>query len=281
MNSPVIACLTDFGQRDAFAGILKAVALGGAPASRWIDLTHEILPGDVRHAALLAWQTAPFLPEGSILLAVVDPGVGSARRPIAIAFDCLLAIGPDNGLFSYLALASPPRSMVEIRPNRIDLPHLMSRTFHGRDLFAVAAARLATGSPVDSLGDPIAALTPLPSPRLEHDPERGTLTGEVIHFDHFGNALTSIGALQRENLAMHLRPWLRQFPPLTFPAQRITVSVGEVDLPLLGTYADAPRGAPLAYIGSSGLLEIAVHGGRADEVLGLRLDDRLQLCYKG
>jgi len=281
MNPPVIACLTDFGQQDAYAGILKAVALGGAPAARWIDLTHEILPGDVRHAALTAWQTAPFLPEGSILLAVVDPGVGSARRPIALAFDHLLAIGPDNGLFSYLAQANSPQSIIEIHPERFDLPRPMSRTFHGRDLFAVAAARLATGSSVESLGDPVATLTLLPSPRLEHDDELGTLTGEVIHFDHFGNALTSIGALHRESELIQLDPWLRQFPPVAFSAQRITVAIGEVELPLLETYAEAPLGAPLAYIGSSGLLEIAVHGGRADNALGLRLDDRLQLCYKG
>jgi len=198
MSSSLIACLTDFGGRDPYAGVLKAVALGIAPSSRWVDLTHAIAPGAVRQAALAVWQSAPYLPEGSILLGVVDPGVGSSRRPIIVAWDRLLAVGPDNGLFSYLAAASPPQWIIEIHPERIDPPHPTSRTFHGRDLFAVAAARLAEGKPVESLGDPISGMTLLPTPRLELEAKRGTITGEVIHFDHFGNAITSIGVLHRQ-----------------------------------------------------------------------------------
>jgi S-adenosyl-L-methionine hydrolase (adenosine-forming) len=281
MSSSVIACLTDFGDRDPYAGILKAVVLGIAPWARWVDLTHAVAPGAVRQAALAAWQSAPYLPEGSILLAVVDPGVGSARRPIAVAWEHWLAVGPDNGLFSYLAMASPPQRIIEINPVRIDPPQPISHTFHGRDVFAVAAARLAAGEPIESLGNPIPSLTLLPAPQLELDAERATVAGEVIHFDHFGNALISIGALCREGGRLGLKPWLRQFPPTVLEAEKIHVVWAENVIPFLATYSEAHLGAPLAYIGSSGLLEIAIRGGRADEALGLRLDDRVQLCYKG
>ncbi len=280
MSSSLIACLTDFGGRDPYAGVLKAVALGIAPSSRWVDLTHAIAPGAVRQAALAVWQSAPYLPEGSILLGVVDPGVGSSRRPIIVAWDRLLAVGPDNGLFSYLAAASPPQRIIEIHPVRIDPPHPISRTFHGRDLFAVAAARLAAGKPVESLGDPISGMTLLPAPRLEIDAERGTITGEVIHFDHFGNAITSIGVLHRQGESVQLEPWLGQHPPTSLPEAGASVFWEQTEIPLLATYTEAPFGAALAHIGSSGLLEIAIHGGRTEESLGLRLDDPVQLCYK-
>lgn len=279
MSSSLIACLTDFGGRDPYAGLLKAVVLGIAPSTRWVDLTHAIPPGDVRQAALAVWQSAPSLPPASILLGVVDPGVGSSRRPIIIAWDRLLAVGPDNGLFSYLAAASPPQRIIEIHPERIDPPHPISRTFHGRDLFAVAAAHLAAGKPVESLGDPISGMTWLPAPRLEIEAEGGTITGEVIHIDHFGNAITSIGVLHRRDEGMQLEPWLGQHPPTSVPAAGASVLWEQTEIPVLATYTEAPLGAPLAYIGSSGLLEIAIHGGRADQILGLRLDDRVQLCY--
>jgi hypothetical protein len=279
MSGPLVACLTDFGDRDPYAGLLKAVVLGIAPSTRWVDLTHAITPGAVCQAALAAWQSAPYLPEGTILLAVVDPGVGSARRPIAVAWDRLVAVGPDNGVFSYLAVANPPRRILEIRPERIAPPHPISATFHGRDLFAVAAARLAAGRPVESLGDPLPSLTHLPTPQLELDLQRETLSGEVIHIDHFGNAITSLGALRRERAQLHLDPWLKQFPSTSLPTRSACVCWEDTEIPLLATYAEAPLGAPLAYIGSSGLLEIAVRGGRADQQLGLGLDAHLQLCY--
>lgn len=281
MSSSLVACLTDFGDRDPYAGILKAVVLGIAPSTRWVDLTHAVAPGAVRQAALAVWQSAPYLPLGSILLAVVDPGVGSARRPIAIAWEHWQAVGPDNGLFSYLALASPPQYIVEIDPERIDPPRPISPTFHGRDLFAVAAGRLAAGKALESLGDRVACMTLLPAPQLELNAERSTIAGEVIHFDHFGNAVTSIGALCRQGERLRLDPWLNQSSPTSIPAQGASVTWGQTEVPLLATYAEAPLGAALAYVGSSGLLEIAIHGGRAEEALGLRVDDRVQLCYKG
>jgi S-adenosylmethionine hydrolase len=281
MRQPLIACLTDFGTADPFAGILKAVALGLAPATRWVDLTHGIPAGDVQQAALAAWQSAPFLPEGSILLTVVDPGVGSSRRAIAVAWDRLRAVGPDNGSFSYLAMATPPVQAVEIRPECVEAPRPISSTFHGRDLFAVAAARLAAGVALEALGDPVSNLTLLPPPTFEVDASQCTVTGEVIHFDHFGNAVTSIGTLRRVEDRLALDPWLRQGPPLSLPADGAFLIAGNLGIPLRATYADAPHGSPLAYIGSSGLLEVAIRDGRADAVLGLRLDDRLQLCYKG
>ncbi|MCJ7512598.1 MAG: SAM-dependent chlorinase/fluorinase [Anaerolineales bacterium] len=281
MSPSLIASVTDFGHDDPFVGILKGVVLGISPSARWIDLTHAVPPGDIRQAALAIWQSAAYLPAGSILLAVVDPGVGAGRRAIALAWDHLLAVGPDNGLFSYLATARPPRQVIEILPDRIDPPQPVSRTFHGRDVFAVAAARLAAGWPIERLGEPVSSIVPLASPRLESDSAHRTLTGEVIHVDHFGNALTSIGALQAAGERLQLEPWLAQLPPASYPAPGLYVVWAKTRIPFVATYADVAIGAPLAYIGSSGLLEIGVNRGRADEALGVRLDDRVQLCYKG
>lgn len=276
---PTIALLTDFGTRDAYAGIVKGVLASRAPEARVIDLTHDVPPGDLRTAALLLWQAHDFLPAGTVFLAVVDPGVGSGRRPIAVRLPNGHGVGPDNGLFSFLL---PPGRIPEAVT--LDVDRLSaegpSTTFHGRDVFAPAAARLATGAVLSDLGLPAETLVTLPAPRL--DLSGRSATGEVLRFDTFGNAITSLGGLRRTGTRVELTPCWQSLAPVAFEASAARVRIGpHLQLPLSTTYADVPPGEALAYIGSSRLLEIGVHGGRADELLGLSPGTQVTLVYEG
>ncbi|MCX6070956.1 MAG: SAM-dependent chlorinase/fluorinase [Chloroflexi bacterium] len=276
---PTIALLTDFGTRDAYAGIVRGVLANRAPEARVIDLTHEIPAGDVRAAALHLWQSHAYLPAGTIFLLVVDPGVGTARRPIAVRLPNGYGVGPDNGVFSYLMTPDTTRHAVVIDVSRLTT-ELPSLTFHGRDIFAPAAARLAQGAPLSDLGPPARELVTLPAPRLDMT-ARGA-TGEVLWIDSFGNALTSVGKLRVSGPKVELQPCWHLGSPVSFRTSAAVAEIGARHrLPLSGTYAEVPAGEPLAYIGSSGLLEIAVHGGRADEVLGLAPGIPVTLVFEG
>ncbi len=275
-----IAMVSDFGTKDAYAGIMKGVILSIAPSARIIDLTHEIPPGDVRSAAFMLWQAAPFMPPGTIFLAVVDPDVGTERRAIAVSFSRFTFVGPDNGLFTYLPLRDAEYRGVRIASTESSLPVPgAGSTFHGRDVFAPAAARLAAGLLITDLGVEVEGLARLPLPRLELLPE-GRLRGEVIRADRFGNLITSIGFLRPQGDSIRYESWIasrKQYPASRkqYPASsgmehkfqaaaflRARLS-GGVEIPFAGTYGEVPAGEPLAYIGSDGLLEIAVNKGNA------------------
>jgi S-adenosyl-L-methionine hydrolase (adenosine-forming) len=276
---PTIALLTDFGTRDPYVGIVRGVLADRAPKARVIDLTHEIPAGDVRAAALHLWQAHAYLPAGTVILTVVDPGVGTARRPIAVRLPKGIGVGPDNGVFSYLLASggAPQAVVIDVTRLSVEPP---SMTFHGRDVFAPAAARLAQGAALSDLGPPARDLVTLPFPCLEVSDRNAT--GEVLGFDSFGNALTSVGRLQAPGPELSLQPCWQPGPPVSFRASEARVEFGaDCRLPLSRTYAEVPVGEPLAYIGSSGLLEIAVHGGRADEVLGLAPGIPVTLVFEG
>jgi S-adenosylmethionine hydrolase len=275
---PTIALLTDFGTRDAYAGIVRGVLADRAPEARVIDLTHEIPAGDVRAAALHLWQAHTYLPAGTVILTVVDPGVGTPRRPIAVRLPNGFGVGPDNGVFSYLLAPgeAPQTVVIDVTRLSVEPP---SMTFHGRDVFAPAAARLAQGAGLSDLGPPARDLVTLPPPRLEVG-ERNA-TGEVLGFDSFGNALTSIGRLQASGPELGLHPCWRPGPPVSFRASEARVEFSASRLPISRTYAEVPVGEPLAYIGSSGLLEIAVHGGRAEGLPGLAPGIPVTLVFEG
>jgi len=276
---PTIALLTDFGTRDAYIGIIRGVLADRAPNTRVIDLTHEIPPGDVRAAALHLWQAHTYMPAGTVFLTVVDPGVGSTRRPIAVRLPNGFGVGPDNGVFSYLLGPSEAAKAVVIDVSRLSAER-PSMTFHGRDVFAPAAARLAQGAALDDLGLPARDLVTLPAPCLEVS--QGNATGEVMWLDSFGSALTSVGRLQDSGPELSLRPCWRPGSPVSFRISEARVEIGaNRRLPLSRTYADVPAGNPVAYIGSSGLLEIAVNGGRADKVLGLAPGIPVTLVFEG
>jgi len=247
---PIVTLTTDFGLRDPFVGIMKGVILSICPSARLVDLTHEIGPQDVLGACLALEAALPFFPDGTVHLVVVDPGVGSARRPLAVRVGGHSLVGPDNGALTP-ALRGARWAAVALAARDYRLADV-SRTFHGRDVFAPAAAYLAAGVPLERLGpavtDPV--LLAIPASRLES----GALVGEVLDVDRFGNLLTSIDAARLAEV------------PGAGPA---TVEVaGRAIGGLVDAYADGPADRPAAIVGSTGRLEIFVRSGSAHLALG-------------
>ena len=250
--SSTLTLLTDFGTADGYVGAMKGVIATLAPAARVVDITHEIAPGDVLGGALALEAAARFFPPGTVHVAVVDPGVGTARRAIAVESAGQVFVGPDNGLLALAAGA--PRRVFALDRVRYHLPDV-SATFHGRDVFAPVAARIAGGAPIARLGTRLDELAGLTLPAVRH--ARRALTGSVIHADRFGNLVTNITAQDLERLAG------------ACGLGRVCVRVAGRAVPggLARTYGDRRRGALLALFGSSGRLEIARRDGSAAAVL--------------
>ncbi len=266
MRRACVALLSDFGTRDVYAGVMKAVVARVAPDASLIDLTHEIPPGDVRQGAFRLWQALASMPEGTIFLAIVDPGVGTARRPLAIQCRGFSCVGPDNGIFTYVL-----QDQKEVRAVTISRPaHGASDTFHGRDIFAPAAGLLAAGTKIEGLGPEAADLVRIPWPRLSCDPAGPSVSGEALLADRFGNIVTSIGRLTRTDNSLFLRPWVPDCATLSLPLRGLVVRLpaGRA-LPLERTFGAGAPGTALAYVGSDNLLEIAVNRGSALDSLGL------------
>jgi len=244
----VVTLTTDFGLRDPYVAEMKGVILGLARTVHLVDVTHEVPRHDITEGALALEAVAPFFPAGTIHLAVVDPGVGTARRGIAVASGGHVFVGPDNGLFTpFLSgafqafeLASPEHRM-----------RTVSRTFHGRDVFAPAVAHVARGLALPHLGPAVTDPVRLGWPRARE--LAGTVAGTVVHVDRFGNLVTSIPADVVEPL-----------PPGAL------IRVAGRTVPLVGTYADLAPGRAGALVGSRNRLEIAVREGSAAARLGAR-----------
>jgi len=236
---PPITLLTDFGTADGYVAEMKGVLVSLAPDSPLIDLSHDVPPQDVETARLTIARYWRRFPEGTVHLAVIDPGVGTTRACLAVESDRRYLVGPDNGILS------PALLLAGARVVSLPVPPTASRTFHGRDVFAPAAAALASGHPLDTLGPaheaPIVLRTKEPVRR-----EDGAILGEVIAVDRFGNAITNL-----------------------LGARSGVVAAGGRPVPIRTTYADVPVGAPVAISGSTGLLEIAVRDGNASRALGL------------
>lgn len=250
---PTVTVTTDFGTRDPYVAAMKGVLLSACPAVQLIDLTHEISPQSILEGSLFLASTVSYFPTSTIHVAVVDPGVGTERRPLAVSIAGQVVVCPDNGLLTLLQREHPVDAahVIEEPRFRRSTP---SATFHGRDLFAPAAARLACGAAIEEVGPPAGPLVslPIPEPALFSDEVRG----EVIHVDHFGNLMTNI----------HRR--------LVGERSITGVDIGDLSLPtLLRTYGDAEPGAPIVLIGSAGYLEIAVREGNAAKVLGQNRGD--------
>ena len=283
-TQPIITLTTDFGVTDGYVGTMKGVILDIAPRAQLVDITHEIAPQDVRQTAYVLYTACPFFPPHAVHLVVVDPGVGSLRRPIAARSAWGLFVGPDNGVFSYVMGAgavgqAEGAEVVELADPRYRLSQV-SHTFHGRDIFAPAAAHLATGVPLQQLGPLVSDPVLLPLPRLE----LGThvIRGEVLHADHFGNVITSIGRLLWEDGDLALEPVFQETvgPGIRFKAAMALVTVGGRDIARLHrTYADVDHGQVLALVGSEGHLEIAVREGSGASELGLRPGDPVELRW--
>ncbi len=253
-----ITFLSDFGHQDEFVGVVHGVLATLAPESRVIDLTHSVPPGDVRGAALALTRSIQYLPPG-VVLAVVDPGVGTERRAIAVETGWGYLVGPDNGILSPgVAMVGGASRIVAIESEEARIPS-SGETFHGRDVFGPAAALLASGeASLDDLGpllDPD-TVTPLLLPLPET--KEGTVTGEAWWIDRFGNAQTNVGP--DELMAVGLRP-----------GAVVTVKVGPRlhQVRWVTAYGDVAEREMLLHVDSSGLMALAVRGGRADEALGL------------
>ena len=257
----VVTLLSDFGHSDAYVGIMKGVVLGIAPAARLVDLTHSVPAQAIEVGAHLLRNAVAYFPPGTVHLAVVDPGVGSARAPIAVITARAALVGPDNGLLHASATALGVR---EIR--RLDEPrffrHPVGSTFHGRDVFAPVAAHLAAGQSPGDLGPPLEAMQALPLPEARRAGDR--VEGRVIHVDGFGNLITNVP-----------EEMVRDLPPSAFV--RIA---GHRAGPLCTTYADVPQGAPVALISSWGTLEIAVRGGSAALALAVERGDAVSVAVE-
>jgi S-adenosylmethionine hydrolase len=244
---PCITLLTDFGTADGYVGAMKGVIVSLCPRARIVDLTHEIAAGDVRGGAFALATAAPSFPGATVHVAVVDPGVGTERRALLVEAGGAFFIGPDNGLLS-LAAPRPRRIWVLDRDRWFRQP--TSTTFHGRDVFAPVAARLAAGTAPAELGtqaDAMAEIHVAPGTR-----SGSTVSGEVIHVDRFGNVITSLRACDLPN-----------------GGAGAVVDAGRAcGIPVRETYGRAAAGALLALVGSSGFVEIAVNSGSARDVLG-------------
>ncbi|MBN1659369.1 MAG: SAM-dependent chlorinase/fluorinase [Anaerolineae bacterium] len=259
MTRPVITLTTDFGEIDAYVAAMKGVILGLCPDARLVDISHLVRPQAVREAAYLLSTATPYFPPGTIHLVVVDPGVGTARRAIAVASSHALYVAPDNGVLTLALAGDPPRQAVHLTPSRYHRPRV-SATFHGRDILAPVAAHLASGVPLAEIGEEI---DPAGLCQLEARPVRlegaGPWQAQVVHLDHFGNAITNM-----------------PIEALAVPAPDLVLQIRDTRIVgLHNTFGDVPPGEALAYRGSSGYLEIAIRGGRAADVLGLAVGDTL------
>jgi S-adenosylmethionine hydrolase len=262
---PIVTLLTDFGTQDVYVGIMKGVILAINPHACLIDLTHEVGPQDVTAGAWLLRSAVPHFPTGTIHLAVVDPGVGCKRRGLVVATREAYLVGPDNGLLSPAAGALGVRSV-----HAIDVPglvkkrvlgHSISQTFHGRDVFAPIAARLSLGDSPRMFGKRLAGMVTLGLPASIR--RAGSLMGQVIHSDRFGNLITNLAGGEIEKLR-------RQTLTAGFSHPEVSVSIGGATIPRLASaYAAASNGELLAIMGSWDLLEIAVRGGNAAERLAV------------
>ena len=255
----VITLTTDFGTSDWFVGTMKGVIAGIAPKARVIDLTHELPPGDIRGGAFALAASCRYFPKGTVHVVVVDPGVGSRRKAIAVQTAKGVFVGPDNGVLSW-ALAKEKVRAIHALENEAYFLQPVSRTFHGRDVFAPVAAHLSRGVPIRKFGPALEDFVRLawPEPRVR----RGGFEGEVVYIDRFGNAITNLessllGGPQGASCEVY--------------AKRRRVC------PLKAFYQATPPNTPVALVGSSGFLEIAVNGGSAAKVLGMRIGTRVVL----
>ena len=251
--SGIITLTTDFGLSDPYVAMMKGVILSINPSARLVDVTHQIGTGAVSQAALLIRETFPYFPEGTVHLAVVDPGVGSDRKLLALQASAHFFVGPDNGLFWPVIRDFREAKAVHLTQLRYFLPSI-TRTFHGREIFAPVAAHLSLGLSLESLGPSFHDLKKLTLP--EPYVKEGVLCGQILRVDNFGNLVTNIPSRE-----------LLDFLESGLPR----IEAGKLMIRKLSRiYSDCEEGEPLALINSSNLLEIAVNLGRASEYTGLK-----------
>ncbi|MBV5326457.1 MAG: SAM-dependent chlorinase/fluorinase [Chlorobium sp.] len=263
-QDPVIALLTDFGLSDTYVGQMKGVMLSICPKAKIIDLTHDVAPQNILQGMFFLERSIPFLPEKTIFVCIVDPGVGTERTPLAVITDRHIFIGPDNGILTPAIASEKPAHCIAITNGEFMLPK-QSNTFHGRDIFSPAAAHLASGVSAEKLGrviDPekCVKLT-LPVNHIEN--QGNSVTGQVLFADHFGNLVTSIeGDALDEKSAWNVKTKTIQ------------------SIPLSTTYGAVADQEIVAYCGSYGVIEIGVRNGNAAYRTGLKAGDPVRVIKR-
>jgi S-adenosyl-L-methionine hydrolase (adenosine-forming) len=251
-RSGIITLLTDFGLEDPYVGMMKGVILSVNPDASIIDISHYVKAGSIARAAGIIRDTYPYFPEGTVHTTVVDPGVGGKRRAIILMAQSHLFVGPDNGIFWPIINLNQDIKIIQITETKHFLPDV-SDTFHGRDIFAPVAAHLSKGADPFEMGpaisDPVKLKLPAPHQK------GGTLYGQIVSVDHFGNLITNIHRKEIEGFAGG-RTLVIRLEDLIIEGVR-------------GTYAEAGKGEILSLLGSSDYLEIAVNLGRASDRIGL------------
>ncbi len=257
----VISITTDFGQKDGFVGTMKGVIWRICPQAQIADITHDVPPQDILTGAIALWRAVPYFPAGSVHIAVVDPGVGTHRRPMAAQLGDQFVVGPDNGLFTLLIQAAE-KAALPVKLIHLDRPEYwlpaVSRTFHGRDVFAPVGAHLAAGVPLEALG------TPFDDPvRLEIAQPEPTPNGWIAHItviDAFGNLTTDLNA------------------GLLGGRRDVLLRLGSAEVSgIIASYGQRKPGDLVSVVDSEGFVEIAVVNGSAAARLGAKLGDRIEI----
>jgi len=275
--NPIITLTTDFGTEDPYVGVMKGVVLGINPQAQLVDLTHSVRPQQVLHGSFLLGTAFRFFPPGTIHVAVVDPGVGTARRALAVQAGGYHFLGPDNGILSHVLgelgvkvvgrREAPAPVMLKRGIRAVSLTvsrfwlHPVSFTFHGRDIFAPVAAHLSLGVPLQDFGDEVSSVLLYPLARTRRQ-RYGAVTGQVVHIDHFGNLITDLrgGDLPAGHVAVVVKG-------RTIHGISASYASGEeVEGPSL-----------IALVGSSGYLEVSARNDSAAEVLGAGVGAPIQI----
>lgn len=260
--SRLITLTSDFGLKDYYVSAMKGVMLQIAPEVQLVDVSHEIPAQDVMAGAWVTMNSAMLYPGGTVHLVVVDPGVGTRRRPVAVRIGEQYFVGPDNGLFSLVA-GNRSYDAVELDEEEYWRENI-SHTFHGRDIFAPVAAHLANGVPLDKLGSPVGELETYRWAQPVAD--KDGLQGWIIHIDRFGNLVTNLS---------------EQLINETVGDQDIKIYAGNTILrQIVGTFGDVEEGEPAAYIGSAGMLEIGVNKGDAQTLLGIQKGSSISIVLQ-
>lgn len=261
----ILTLTTDFGTKDAYVAAMKGTVLQTASNATLVDISHEVTAQGIMEAAFILSNAVPYFPPGTVHLVVVDPGVGTERRPIAVQIGDQQFVGADNGLLTLLMNENQPVKAVTLDNEALWRTPTPSATFHGRDIFAPAAAHLAAGTSLSELGSPLAP-EDLETLRWAHpttDPEG--IRGWVVHIDHFGNCITNISRNLFETERKERCP-------------KLYVGSAVID-GVQSTYGTVAKEDPLALFGSSGYLEIAINSGNAAELLSIKKGDPINIIF--
>jgi S-adenosylmethionine hydrolase len=258
IRQTLVTLLSDFGDRDVYVAVMKGVIAQINPNMEVVDLTHQIPPQNIAAARFCLMNAYPYFPEGTVHIAVVDPGVGGKRRAIAVQFADGFLVGPDNGIFSGVLAQNPAIAAVELTNSQYWRTPEPSKTFHGRDIFAPVGAHLASGVSLQRLGVEIDPAT-LVQMNLEHCTQTKTgWSGCIQYIDYFGNLVSNIPGDYTQG-----RKWVVQVSGLTIPGCDI--------------YSEVQAGEALALVGSHGWVEIAINSGNAHTQLQINLQDPLEV----